>query len=76
MMNPDHTVNMAHEVRTAINYLAAQTTNEIGSDPSNIMDVVLVGNPIMHHLLLGIDPTELGGDPFALATDTAINTTA
>ena len=40
------------------------------------MDVVLVGNPIMHHLLLGIDPTELGGAPFALATDTAINTTA
>merc|ERR1711965_292061 len=40
------------------------------------MDVVLVGNPIMHHLLLGIDPTELGGAPFALATDKAINTTA
>ena len=76
MMNPDDTANMAHEVRTAINYLATQTTNEIGSDPSNIMDVVLVGNPIMHHLLLGIDPTELGGAPFALATDTAINTTA
>ena len=76
MMNPDDTANMAHEVRTAINYLAAQTTNEIGSDPSNIMDVVLVGNPIMHHLLLGIDPTELGGAPFALATDKAINTTA
>ena len=27
----------------------------------------LVGNPIMHHLLLGIDPTPLGGAPFALA---------
>jgi uncharacterized 2Fe-2S/4Fe-4S cluster protein (DUF4445 family) len=25
----------------------------------------------MHHLLLGIDPTELGGAPFALATDSA-----
>src|SRR5207245_1543906 len=26
-------------------------------------------NPVMHHLLLGINPIELGGAPFALATD-------
>ena len=31
--------------------------------------VTFVGNPIMHHLLLGINPIELGGAPFALATD-------
>jgi uncharacterized 2Fe-2S/4Fe-4S cluster protein (DUF4445 family) len=29
----------------------------------------------MHHLLLGIDPTPLGGAPFALATDRAVRTT-
>jgi len=34
--------------------------------------VTLVGNPIMHHLALGIDPVELGGAPFALATDEAL----
>ena len=33
---------------------------------------MLVGNPVMHHLFLGIDPTELGGAPFALATGLAI----
>jgi uncharacterized 2Fe-2S/4Fe-4S cluster protein (DUF4445 family) len=33
---------------------------------------VLVGNPVMHHLLLGIDPVELGGAPFALATSDAV----
>ena len=31
--------------------------------------MVVVGNPIMHHLFLGIDPTELGRAPFALAAD-------
>ena len=36
------------------------------------MEVVLVGNPVMHHLFLGIDPTELGGAPFALATGLAV----
>ena len=37
-----------------------------------IMDITLVGNPVMHHLLLGIDPIELGGAPFALASDDAV----
>ena len=41
-----------------------------------ILELALVGNPIMHHLLLGIDPTPLGGAPFALATDRAVSTTA
>ena len=27
----------------------------------------------MHHLFLGLDPTELGGAPFALATDGAVH---
>ena len=34
--------------------------------------MTIVGNPVMHHLILGIDPIELGGAPFALATDEAI----
>ena len=34
---------------------------------------MIVGNPIMHHLVLGIDPTELGMAPFALATADALN---
>ena len=76
MMNQGQHIKMPNAVRTAINYLATETTNETGCHPDQIMDVVLVGNPIMHHLLLGIDPTELGGAPFALATGMAINTTA
>ena len=39
---------------------------------TDILEVTLVGNPIMHHLLLGIDPVELGGAPFALATDESL----
>jgi uncharacterized 2Fe-2S/4Fe-4S cluster protein (DUF4445 family) len=40
-----------------------------GTSIENILEATIVGNPIMHHLLLGIDPVELGGAPFALATD-------
>jgi uncharacterized 2Fe-2S/4Fe-4S cluster protein (DUF4445 family) len=47
-------------------------TAEARIEPAEVLEAVFVGNPIMHHLLLGIDPTELGGAPFALATDSAI----
>ena len=37
-----------------------------------MLDVVIVGNPITHHLVLGIDPTPLGSAPFTLATSAAV----
>ena len=45
-------------------------------DVQDIFEIVLVGNPVMHHLVLGIDPVELGGAPFALTFDTAFNCAA
>ena len=41
-----------------------------------IYEVVIVCNPVMHHLLLGIDPVELGQAPFALATSGSLHLTA
>ena len=73
MMNPGGEVELTRVVRESINYLAGQVTEEAGISREDIIDLVFVGNPIMHHLMLGIDPTELGGAPFALAIDTAVN---
>ena len=72
MMNPGGDVEMTKAVREAIDTLVASVCREAGVGPRDILEVTFVGNPIMHHLLLGIDPTELGGAPFALATDGAI----
>ena len=47
-----------------------------GVQPADLLEVTLVGNPIMHHLVLGLDPTELGGAPFALATGEALDVPA
>lgn len=41
--------------------------------PADIVEMVLVGNTTMHHLLLGIDPRELGGAPFSLAIHDALD---
>ena len=76
MMNPDGRESMTNAVRVAINGLIQIVSSEAGVDPNDILDAVFVGNPIMHHLFLGIDPTELGGAPFALAVSGAVHTWA
>ncbi|HEY7688456.1 MAG TPA: ASKHA domain-containing protein [Dongiaceae bacterium] len=73
MMNPGGDAEMTRVVREAINGLAASVAAEAGVEVRDILEATFVGNPIMHHLLLGIDPTELGGAPFALASDGAVN---
>ncbi|MDD9725730.1 ASKHA domain-containing protein [Roseovarius sp. SK2] len=68
MMNPGGDQEMTRAVREAINTLAEEIAKEAEIDPSLIVETVFVCNPVMHHLLLGIDPVELGQAPFALAT--------
>ncbi|MGI9433330.1 MAG: ASKHA domain-containing protein [Geminicoccaceae bacterium] len=72
MMNPGGDQEMTLAVREAITAVIGQLAAEALIDPNDILDLTFVGNPVMHHLLLGIDPTELGGAPFALATDEAL----
>jgi uncharacterized 2Fe-2S/4Fe-4S cluster protein (DUF4445 family) len=72
MMNPDGREAMTTAVRDAINGLIGKVCDENGVDRNDIFDMVFVANPIMHHLFLGIDPTELGQAPFALAVSGAL----
>ena len=72
MMNPDGREAMTKAVRQAVNELIGKVCAEGGIDRHDIFDCVFVGNPIMHHLFLGIDPTELGQAPFALAVSGAL----
>ena len=68
MMNPGGDKEMTSAVREAINDLTRAIAEEGGIDPALILETVFVCNPVMHHLLLGLDPVELGQAPFALAT--------
>jgi uncharacterized 2Fe-2S/4Fe-4S cluster protein (DUF4445 family) len=64
---------MTRAVRGAISDLLASAASEAGVGMEDILELVLVGNPVMHHLLLGLDPRPLGTAPFALATDAAVD---
>ena len=68
MMNPGGDKEMTKAARDAINTLAGEIAKEAEIEPHLIFETVFVCNPVMHHLLLGIDPVELGQAPFALAT--------
>ena len=72
MMNPDGAEEMTRVVRRALNGLADGLIAEAGLTASDVVEAVVVCNPVMHHLLLGIDPVELGQAPFALATSDAV----
>ncbi len=76
MMNPGGAAQMTSAVRQALTDLAGEVARAAGIERELILEATLVGNPIMHHLVLGIDPVELGGAPFALALDRAITVTA
>ena len=76
IMNEDGVEEMSSTVRQTIARLAAETAAEAGIASSDIIEATFVGNPIMHHLLLGIDPSEMGFAPFALDTDAALTVNA
>ena len=76
MMNASGADEMTLAVREGMNALFVQIASEAEIDKALIMDAVFVCNPVMHHLLLGIDPFELGQAPFALATSDALSLNA
>ncbi|MDJ0640925.1 MAG: ASKHA domain-containing protein [Paracoccaceae bacterium] len=76
MMNPGGAAQMTEAVRDAMDQLARELAEEAEVPPEQIVEAVVVCNPVMHHLLLGIDPVELGQAPFALATSDAVTSAA
>ena len=72
MMNVGGEKELTSTIRAALQQLAEDVAKQADIAITDILEVVLVGNPVMHHLFLGIDPTELGGAPFALANGLAL----
>ncbi|MDJ0769105.1 MAG: ASKHA domain-containing protein [Ilumatobacter sp.] len=76
MMNPGGERELTDAVRRALDELVGSLAIAAEVDRDHILELVIVGNPIMHHLVLGIDPTPLGQAPFTLATDQPVRATA
>ena len=73
MMNTGSETELTAAIRNCVDGLIDELCEAAAEDPADVLALTVVGNPIMHHLFLGLDPTELGGAPFALATDEAVH---
>jgi uncharacterized 2Fe-2S/4Fe-4S cluster protein (DUF4445 family) len=73
MMNEGGEADLITSVRKAINELVADVVQQAGQESTDVMEMTIVGNPIMQHLVLGLNPVELGTAPFALATDNSVD---
>ena len=76
MLNEGGEQELTAAVRTSLAQLIATACSEANIDGDTLMEAVLVGNPVMHHLLLGVSPLELGWAPFALVTNEAVSLSA
>ena len=76
MMHPEGAGEMTTVIREALNQLFVEVARQIDAGVEDIVEITLVANPVMHHILLGISPVELGGAPFALTTDAAVEVPA
>ena len=76
MMNADGTERMHRAIIDGLNELIAEACTDAGIATADVVELVIVGNTTMHHLLLGVNPQELGGAPFSLVTHDALDVKA
>ena len=76
MMHPEGAELLTSAIREAINGLFEELSAQASGAVTDILEIALVANPIMHHILLGINPVNLGTAPFALTTSDPVDTRA
>jgi uncharacterized 2Fe-2S/4Fe-4S cluster protein (DUF4445 family) len=69
MLNDGGERELTAAARSALNDLVGALCTEAGVTRGEVLEMTVVGNPVMHHLFLGLNPTDLGQAPFALAWD-------
>jgi uncharacterized 2Fe-2S/4Fe-4S cluster protein (DUF4445 family) len=67
MMNKGGDEKLTIAVRTKITEMLHEACENLEVEWDKLLEVVLVGNPIMHHIFFGISPVELGQAPFTLS---------
>ena len=73
MMEEKGLATLNRAVIDGLNELIIKITEKYQIRLERVFETVFVANPIMHHLLLGINPKELGQAPFPLAFSDSLN---
>ena len=67
MMNKGSEDKLTGAIHTEIRGMLGEAIKTLGIKTEQMLHVICVGNPIMHHLFIGANPVELGLAPFSLA---------
>lgn len=67
MLNKGGETRLTEEVRKGIAGMIADACDALSIGIEQVLELVLVGNPVMHHLFWGLNPVELGQAPFTPA---------
>lgn len=76
LANPDGLEKLHLAIRQALNKLFQQAAKTAGITPQDILEVVLVGNTTMHHLVLNLPPGHLGRAPYVPTIHKALDVKA
>lgn len=52
------------EILNTLNEIVRETTQRAGINKNNIYEIVIVGNTCMHHLFLGLNPSNIAPSPY------------
>ena len=66
MMNKGGEEKLTAAIRSQIKEMLTDALAGLDIAAAQMVDVICVGNPIMHHLFIGANPVELGQAPFRL----------
>ncbi|MFC1541253.1 ASKHA domain-containing protein [Candidatus Latescibacterota bacterium] len=70
--NEDGGIEMSGKIRTVINEIIKEASENAGINQNDIYEAVFVGNTTMSHLFLGLDPTMLSQIPFVSVTNSSV----
>jgi uncharacterized 2Fe-2S/4Fe-4S cluster protein (DUF4445 family) len=73
---PDGLEKLHSAIIATLNNLLAQAAKTAGIETDEILEMVLVGNSTMHHLLLNLHPKDLGLAPFVPAIHKSVDVKA
>lgn len=76
MTNPDGLATMNRAIIDGLSTIAQRITAQVGLTPEDIVEMTLVGNTAMHHIMMNIYPEYLGKAPFPPAVHHSVDVKA
>jgi uncharacterized 2Fe-2S/4Fe-4S cluster protein (DUF4445 family) len=73
MTHPHGLEEMNKAIVQGLNKIVRRVTEKAGAEPSDVLELTVVGNTCMHHLFLNMNPEYLGLSPFTPAIQKSID---